>query len=266
MNEEQQISEGIDAPSDTVAQAEVANPPDSQPQSIEHYYQLMHSRCGEILNESFAFDTSGLQRVSHNFIPDLEKWIALLSSRPEVDLLRAALREYQFALLALLLGQYRQAFMALRLFLELALGSVFLSANELQLRVWLRGRRDINWRPLVSPDDGVLSKFFVDAFFDTLGDDAANYRAIAERVYRECSEYVHGNAATHSALPEDLRFVSTVFSDWHEKAASIRLVISFALVARYLKTLNQDERNSLEAIVLDQLRHVTVIREVFEQE
>lgn len=266
MNEETPIPEAIKAPADTNAQAEATKPSAAQPPAIDAYYRLMHSQCGEILNESFAFDSSGMHRVSHNFISDLEKWIALLSSRPEVDLLRAALREYQFALLALVLGQYRQAFMALRLFLELALGSVFLSANELQLRVWLRGRRDINWRPLVSPDDGVLSKFFIDAFFDTLGDEAANYRAIAERVYRECSEYVHGNAATHDALPEQLRFVSTVFSDWHEKAASTRLVISFALAARYLEGLNKDERNSMEAIVLEQLRHVTIIRELFEQE
>src|SRR6266536_533723 len=126
----------------------------SRPQatSMELYYGLLHSQCGGILKESFAFDSSRQHQISHNFIGDIEKWIALLSLKPETDLLRAALREYQFALLALVLGQYRQAFMALRLFLELGLGSVFLSANELQLRVWLRGRRDINWRPLISPD------------------------------------------------------------------------------------------------------------------
>jgi len=187
----------------------------------------------------------------------------VLDHRPECELLKSGLREYQYALLALVQGQYRQAFMALRLFLELTLGAVFFSSNELQLRVWLRGRRDVYWTPLISDEDGVLSKFFVDAFFDGLGDEVATYRAIAKQLYRECSEYVHGNVNTQQSLPENLQYMEPIFSDWHSKAKSARLVTTFALTARYLRDLQLDDRNKMEPIIIDELGHLPIIRSIF---
>src|SRR5207244_3036704 len=122
----------------------------SMPNTCEEHYMTLHSACGEVLNASFADDTTGLHAASHSFIVDLEAWHRhVLGSRPESTLLTAALAEYQFGLLAVVQGQYRQAFMALRLGLELLLGAVFFSANELELRVWLRGERDIVWNLII---------------------------------------------------------------------------------------------------------------------
>ncbi len=228
----------------------------------KHYLQL-HMECTTIITTSFQVDADGAQAKSHNYIPDFEKWIGVLSGRNEVHLLKAALREYQFALLALVQGQYRQAFMSLRLFLELALAAIQLSANELELRKWLNGCRDIHWTSLIDAENGVYSKSFVKAFYVELAEEAPHYRVIAERVYRECSEYVHGNAHTHHTLPETLRFMEDAFYSWHEKAASIRLVVSFALCVRYLFDLQESTRNELEGVVLDELQHITAIRALY---
>jgi len=233
------------------------------PADCSEHYRRLYSLCGQVLNESLDGDRSTTQSASHNYAADFEKWIAVLSARPEAEALRAALREYQFGMLALVLGQYRQAFMALRLFLELALASVYFSAHEVELRTWLRGERDVAWQCLVDTNSGVFSKWFVRAFYDQLAEEAPRYRTVAEKVYRECSEYTHGNPKTGQPLPTGVAFSQDVFADWHEKASSVRLAVSFALCARYLRVLKPDACAALEAVVTDELGHIEAVREVF---
>ena len=141
---------GTALPTSTDASTEPESSPPIPVRSTESYYKDLHVLCGDILKKSFESDSDGFQAINHNFIADFEKWIRVLDHRSECEVLKAGLREYQYALLALVQGQYRQAFMALRLFLELTLGAVFFSSNELQLRVWLRGRRDVYWKKLIS--------------------------------------------------------------------------------------------------------------------
>jgi len=208
---------------------------------------------------SFADDTVGLQAASHSFIADLEAWQKeIIRDRPEAVLLASALSEYQFGLLAVVQGQYRQAFMALRLALELLLGTVFLSANELELRIWLRGQRDIVWSSLVDADSGPLSKKFAKAFYEELAEEAPHYRTMAEKVYRECSEFVHGNA--QAKLGGTLIYQPTVFRDWHSKAKTIRLVASFALCVRYVRLADSSTCSRLEAVLMENLGHLAAIR------
>lgn len=230
---------------------------------VEDHYRRLHSACSTILEESFRADQTGLHSSNHNYIVDFEKWLKVLELRPEASMLKAALREYQYALLAVVQGQYRQAFMALRLFLELALGAVHFSANELELRIWLKNQRDVKWTPVVDEESGVYSKKFVAAFYEDLAGESAQYGAIAKQVYRECSEYVHGNAYTHQTIPETLEFVESEFVSWQTKASNVRLAVTFALCARYLLTLDQQKRDLLELAVLDELGHIPVIRSLF---
>ena len=226
-------------------------------------YLQLHSSCGNIVNESFDADTENRQSANHHFIRDFETWLEELQDRPEHALLQAALLEYQDALLAVVQGQYRQAFMGLRFFLELGLGAILFSSDELGLRLWFRGERDIVWSKIVNNDTGVFSKCFMRAFNEALVDDAPEYQAIAELLYRECSEYVHGNFATLTFLPKTAVFDRNVYLDWHDKAKSARLVIVFALCARYLEQMDQGSLQNLESAILDELGYVTAIRAHF---
>ncbi len=178
-------------------------------------------------------------------------------------MLRAALGEYQFSLLAVVQGQYRQAFMALRLSFELLLGTVHFSANELHLRQWLKGKRDLVWNTIIDGQNGIFSKEFVGTFYDDLVQEAPQYRAIAETVYRECSEYVHGNALTQSTISAQVSFQPHIFVEWHIRAKAIRLAASFALCARYIRIAHVTQRLSLESVLLDNLGHISVVRQLF---
>ncbi len=230
--------------------------------SAESYYRHLHSDCLAVLDATFASGVSSLQSTSHSFIKDLERWCEALVARPEVGMLKAAMCEYQFALLSLVQGQYRQAFMSLRLTMELLLGAVYFSGNELELRIWLKGDRDLVWAAIIDENGGVFSKKFISAFFETLADEARHYRLIAETTYRESSEYVHGNAATHSELPGTLAFSQETFETWHQKANSVRLTTSFALCCRYVFFLDTPTRNSLEPVLLDNLGHLAAVRAI----
>lgn len=227
--------------------------------SCEAHYRSLSATCQEVLSASFQSDATGLQAISHSFLWDLGTWHKhLVAPRPETPLLTAAMGEYQFGLLAVVQGQYRQAFMALRLSLELLLGCVFLSANELELRLWLKGERDLVWNAIVNPDSGVLSKRFVKIFYEALEQEAPHYRSMAEKVYRECSEYVHGNV--QAPLDAKLVFQESAFREWHAKAKTIRLVSSFALCARYVGISDDSAIPPLEHLLLENLGHLPAVR------
>lgn len=231
---------------------------------VEQYREL-HKLCGQILELTLTGEYGRLHARSHNYLEDLGKWIDVISHRPECDILRTAVQEYQRGLLALAQGQYRQAFMALRTLLESGLATVGFSGSEFDFRTWMRGERDINWNSLIDTDNGIFTKRFVLAFFDdeSVVDEAKHYRALAAKVYRECSEYIHGNADTIQTIPSELVFDSDTVTTWHSKADSIRLVMTFSLTLRYLDHIKLDSRLPLESIVLDQLGHLAPVRSRF---
>lgn len=232
------------------------------------FYQGLNLRCQDILVKTFEQDNDELQSKSHNFIVDLEQWINTLSSRPEVLLLKEALKEYQYSLLALVQGQYRHAYIGLRFFLEQALSAIKFSANELELRLWMQGNRDITWSSLVNleREKGIFSDDFVGAFFYPLLGEASIYNRMAIKVYRECSEFVHGNFQTYSDLPKGLDFSEKIFGDWQEKAETARVIVLFALAVRYLPLMdNREKREKVESSIMEYLGHIPAIHTFYDE-
>lgn len=223
-------------------------------EACKNHYDQLYTATGVVLAASFAGPNASEMAKSHAFISDYALWIDALDKRSEQPVFQSALREYQFALLALCSGHYRAAFAALRLTLELTFAGVQWSANERELREWKLGQRDSNWATLTDRENGILSKQFVTLFSEGLADEATQYLAPAVSVYRECSEYVHGNAHTQRSIPGNLAFDDNLFNAWHEKASVVRLAASFAFAARYLTDIDNTARSRLESMILDHLR------------
>lgn len=163
-------------------------------------------------------------------------------------------------------GQYRQSFMSLRLFFELTLSAIYFSSNEYEFRLWSRNEKDINWNQLIDKEKGVLSKSFIRVFFEDIADESPHFRTIAEKVYRECSEYVHGNAKTYKKISNELKFSDEIFRAWHEKSKNIHFVIQYALSSRYLCFLDKTDINKLESMITDELSHLNAIQAFFSNE
>jgi hypothetical protein len=202
----------------------------------------------------------------HNFLSDLSLMRKLLAARPEAACLDVAIQEYQYGLSALALGHYRHAFGSLRLAFELMLSTVYFSAHEVKLRQWLNGTRDITWAGLSDEDKGVFSQPFVAAFYPRLVELRRRFAGLAATVYRECSEFVHGNPKTHGDLAGEVRFRKEVLSSWGEKLESIRLCVLFCFLYRYGPFLNAEAKGRLEPVMLEAMGHEGVVQDFFQEQ
>jgi hypothetical protein len=145
--------------------------------------------------EQSTDDPTGLGSAQDR-VDDLSRWRALLAERPDSVVFWHALNEVTVGLFLLASGLYRPAFVSLRLFLELSLASVHFSTNRLELAEWLGGVRDVHWASLSDSEQGVLSPRYAKAFFPELSESVLIYNAIGRKIYRELSEFVHGNHHT----------------------------------------------------------------------
>jgi hypothetical protein len=228
--------------------------------AIRLHYERLHSQCGAILATSISGTNEAKVACSHQFVQEIELWVSVVGSRREGALLKIAAYEYQFALLALTQGHYRHAFKGLRLVLELTLQAVRLSTNEIEVREWLQNKKDTIWAALVDRENGVFSLRFARCFFPSLEPHLASHGTLAEQVYRECSECVHGNVPKHVPLPDSLAFSSLSFELWRAKADVVALLFHFVLVMRYLAELSSADVQKLEAQLLARVGHVQEIR------
>lgn len=233
---------------------------------IDEHYRTLLSNSGQILEEVLSDpDTAEALTRSHNLLLDYDKLKSAITIRPEVNALNAAVKEYQFALFALTTGQYRHAFGGLRLFFELFLSVIQFSAHEIYYQMWSKDGKDINWNSLRDPQDGVFSRNFIRAFNAEFAEYNKQYSAIAEQVYRECSEFVHGNAGTHATLPADIIFNKEVFLSWSQKAESMHMAIIFVFAARYLNHIEADALRDIEGVLTDVIGHIPVVQAILDR-
>lgn len=232
--------------------------------TCSEYYIHIAETHKRIVDQTLEWDTGGLQAKSHAFIGDLGDWIGINDERPEVELLKTSAREYQQGLINLVQGQYRQAYNSLRFFLEHSLASISFSANEYNLRLWMRGEQDIYWSKLIDHENGIFSKSFVRAFCDDLSEYAPGYGTMAGGLYRQCSEFTHGNYSSQLKLPQTLEFREDIFLDWHDKADTAQLIVTFALCSRYILFLNKGQKSQIETATVERLGHISIIQGLLE--
>lgn len=231
---------------------------------LANHYRSLSAASNQAL-EDLLSDTDRKSRfsIAHNYTSDFESLLAAISDRPESKIFEYSVREYQFALYVASTGLYRHAFAGLRLFLELGLGAIHFSSQEILLRKWLNKTSDIKWGVLIDADKGLFSKDFLQAFNPNLEPFAKQYSTLAERVYRECSEFVHGNVHTHESAPQSLKFKPSTLDDWIDRAESARLCIIFSFASRYLQLLEKHKLQPLEQLMIENFGNLEPIRETF---
>jgi hypothetical protein len=199
---------------------------------------------------------------THNEIAEFNTLKHLVGGRPEIDMFEKALVEYQRSLAFASTGHYRQANGSLRLFAELALSAVLFSANEIHLRLWLKGQKDINWQSIVCLENGIFSQNFINVFFAELSDYGRQYQAIAVGFYRECSEFIHGNSKSYQA-GHQIAFNADLFDEWYGRAESVTRVVKFSYLCRYTLFAEVHTLKQIEAIVLEEFPMVTALQSQF---
>ena len=160
-------------------------------------------------------------------------------------------------------GFYKHSFMCLRGFLEQTLFAIQLSTNELHMRQWFTNQKDVYWSSIIDVDNGLFSKSYIDAFYPIISDNTNEFLVMSREVYRECSEFVHGNFSV-SEHTFNLKFREKTFLLWHEKVDTIQLIITFSLFVRYNELINTKELiNQSETIISDKLGYIEAIRDFY---
>lgn len=224
----------------------------------------LHEDCTKVVTASCDAKNNHLNAASYGLADDLDLWIRVLVGRPELVLFETASSEYILALLNNSQGQYRNAFKGLRLVLELVLQGAYLSVNLVTLAEWLRSQADTSWQMILDPDRGVFAVRFCRAFFPALTNEVTAVKSLAETLYREMSECIHGNVPNRIPLPKKIAFDEPTFSLWHEKVRTLRLIVNFVFTIRYLSDLDVAGKKIVRAMTIDQLGHLDPVRQVFD--
>jgi hypothetical protein len=232
---------------------------------IEDQYNKIGESINDILASSLMNPDLETLSSNHSFIVDFHIWLEVLKDRPEKDIFENAIKEYQKSILTNCLGMYQQAFMGLRFFLERSLVAIQFSANEIELNLWKIGERDTYWSELMDDDKGVFSSKFCKAFFPELKEEIKHFKAITKKVYRECSEYVHGNNSVIDKIPNSLEYSEELFEEWNSKADIINRIILFTLCLRYLKLLKVEELKKVADPLIEQFNSITPINQIITQ-
>jgi len=231
---------------------------------IALYYQDLATRRQAIMAQGVADDAAFRMHISsHNILKDFDLMTSVICG-PEHKIMIQACREYQYSLDAVLFGNYRHAFSSLRLAFELASGAIYFSANQMKMHLWLSGHADLKWGELTNPDNGVFSVNFIKAFNPGLSQYRKQYCTMASTVYRECSEYVHGNPDTHDDVQSMADYDSMKFQNFHDKVETVWLCILFQFISRYLRDFDITARAKTEHLVLEKFGQLPEVRCFFE--
>lgn len=226
------------------------------------YFDIM-GKVAEIQNSTFEHDISNIQSKSYSYHNDFVFWIDLLNGRKESILLRNALKEYLVSQILLTQGFYKHSFACLRGFLEQTLFAIQLSTNEISLRQWFDNRKDIYWSSIVDLENGLFSRPYIEAFFSDAHDNMNEFLVMSKEVYRECSEFVHGNFSVEEHTV-NLEFKEKTFSLWHQTADTIQLIITFSLFVRYNELINTKSLISKsESIVMEKIGYIESVRDFY---
>ena len=193
-------------------------------------------------------------------IKDLTSFVDCISKRAEHYVFKLALRELNQSFLAALNSHYRQSFSGQRLSLELWFAGIQFSTNELGFRKWKMNEKDIIWGSLINADDGILSLGMARIYWTSAENRVPAYRNIAEKIYRECSQFVHGNNETHDYLPQTFGYSKKVMQDWKNNLDTITLLLSFTFLLRFNEELTILDYEKLTQPITDILGHVSEAR------
>lgn len=229
----------------------------------DHYTKILAKSGVALTHLSSDHERFTKFKAAHNDAEELDRLSKLVAGRAEEHMYQLARIEYQHALYALAFAQYRQAHVSLRLFFELSLSSILFSAHEIDAHLWLKGKKDSNWSAISSKETGVFSINFFNAFFEDMKDFCEQYHALSVTLYRECSEYVHGNRQSYAGIDAEIGFNQENADGWLERSDTARLVVKFAFLSRYLPHVTAEIRQEFQDMVLDDFSMIGPMRDMY---
>ncbi|MGM0701298.1 MAG: hypothetical protein ACQEUG_02735 [Pseudomonadota bacterium] len=228
----------------------------------EHFLHL-NQKLGTVIEQSFSSDYSARLLELFQFSDDLNVWVNLLEKQTDRTILVSAIQEFELGFQAVVSGQYRYSFIAQRYFLEQICRFIYLSTNELHLRHWKLGLRDISWGSLTEKENGIFSKVFIRAFFPEVESEGEHISTIATKLYRESSEFIHGNFNKISEIPNSIEFNPDLLDRWIGFMETSKLIALFLLFMRFSKDIERENIHQIEDMAKEELSGIEEFNVLF---
>lgn len=209
--------------------------------------QSLYEDAGVALSASITSHSQDLGRL-FALEADLSGIEACLGAAPERVQYAEARRQLATSAFSASIGLYNLAYSGLRVFLELSFAGAFFSAHELKRRQWLADRTDFSWRVATDGNDGVLSRNFIQEFNEPAMNEGHESLDAARRVYRACSQHLHGKSIATESLPKSVVHDAAAAATWLELAESAAQSVVFLMYARYGGDLLPQSANFLQIV------------------
>ena len=234
-------------------------------------YETLQKICEKAKENIFLLNSSGkLDSLNKyiSFTEDLHKWVYDCDNLKDYILVKDAQTECINSIYMCAQGFYKEAITTMRQFFEHILFAILLSTNDYKYKLWQIGRHDVSWAQIVDDQNGIFGKQFISVYANELDEvRSVELLTIAKNVYRECSEYVHGNFEKLSALPDNLLFDESAVERYMEYFSSIQYLVCMALFIRFRHIFNEPETiAALESIVSDNLGTLPEIQQLLSSE
>lgn len=227
--------------------------------NIEQYLNQLNAKSQEIYNKTIAdFDNLG---KTHHFASFIAEFSENIHDESEKKIILTVATQLESATLNIIYGMYRQAYSSLRLAFELGLGAIHFSVHKLEHNEWIKGKNDIKWSKLIDEDNGIISERFSNAFFPELKNSMKEYNNKSKDVYRKLSEFVHGNHETWTKSGLTIQYNEDLKKDYFALYKTVSEILIFVLCCRYLKTFNQQQKETISVFILEEMQHISPIRE-----
>lgn len=197
--------------------------------------------------------------VGLDTVRSLQIWFDIIPNSEYKILINNSIQSLEIALLSQTYCLYRNAFSSLRLAMEMLFGGIYFSTNLIDFIEWSKSKKDLNWSTLNDFDKGVLSIRFSSAFFEESNSSCSSYYTLAKDLYRDLSEYVHGNHHTWSLESESLKIEKNEIEIFEKCLIKYNDVALFILCLRYLKSLTKDNLEKVEPTINQSHSHIVPI-------
>lgn len=190
-----------------------------------------------------------------SYTEDLNLWVSNCEKFSDYPLVKEAQDECLKSIFMCVQGLYKESIVTLRQFFEHFLFAILLSTNDYKHRLWQLGQYDVSWTQIVDGQNGVFGTEYISAYARDIDQERSiELLAIAKNVYRECSEFVHGNYEKLITLSDNLEYNEKMVDMYIDYFSSISYLISMALLIRFRETLDDREKLSiLETVIMDNL-------------
>lgn len=208
-------------------------------------------------NVQSTLDSKYMQNIAsaNAFIDDFRLWEKWISNKYGSEIFKLAISEYETSILFCLQSLYKQAFTALRATLEHTLFGVQLTTNLYQYRQWKNNCKDVYWSEITNPENGIFSFNYFSAFAPDLCSSSPLIAELAKRIYRECSQFTHGNYVIGDSLCEPGLYDERLVAQFFEVLESVKYVIEFSLFVRFNQEITSSEISVLEPQLAEHLGH-----------